>query len=83
MPLDRDELIGELKTMYAQVLEYPPEVVTDDIDLEAELGVDSLQHQLVLARAAERWRLTLPPETDAPSPLTPASVADHLLRSTS
>jgi acyl carrier protein len=83
MSLDRDELIGELKTMYAQVLEYPPEVVTDDIDLEAELGVDSLQHQLVLAQASERWHLSLPPGADAPSPLTPASVADYLLRSSS
>ncbi|WP_318200218.1 acyl carrier protein [Streptomyces sp. SCL15-4] len=83
MSLERDELIDELKTMYARVLDYPPEVVTDHIDLEAELGVDSLQHQLVLAQARERWRLTLPPESDAPAPLTPASVADYLLRSSS
>ncbi|MET9297286.1 acyl carrier protein [Streptomyces sp. NPDC003077] len=83
MSLDRDQLIDELKALYAQVLEYPPEVVTDDIDLEAELGVDSLQHQLVLARVAERRRLTLPPEAEMPSPLTPAAVADALIRPSS
>ncbi|MEE1928886.1 acyl carrier protein [Streptomyces sp. TRM 70351] len=76
---DRDELIGYLKAMYAEVLEYPSEMVTADIDLEAELGADSLQHQLVLARAAEHWGLRLPPESRTPTPLTPRSVAGFLL----
>ncbi|MFI1910761.1 acyltransferase domain-containing protein [Streptomyces microflavus] len=81
MSLDRDELIGGLKEIYARILEFPPESVTDDVDLEGELGVDSLQHRLALAEAAERWNVTLPQDVPAPSPLTPTTVADYLLGS--
>ncbi|QIZ33776.1 phosphopantetheine-binding protein [Saccharopolyspora sp. ASAGF58] len=73
-----DTLVEELRSMYATVLELPLEVVTPEVDLEAEFGMDSLQHRLVLHRAAERWELTALPECSAPAALTPRSVADML-----
>ncbi|MFC4913813.1 acyl carrier protein [Actinomadura gamaensis] len=78
----RDELIAQLRTMYAQALEFPVEVVTADVDLEAELGLDSLQNTMVLALATDRWRL--PSSLGAqepPTPLTVEAVADRILRS--
>ncbi|MEU1390005.1 MULTISPECIES: acyl carrier protein [unclassified Nonomuraea] len=77
----RQELIAQLRTMYAQVLEYPAEIVTSDIDLEAELGLDSLQHRLVMARVMDRFHFT-PKDHDQPTPLTVEAIADQLLNAT-
>ncbi|MGW1892258.1 acyltransferase domain-containing protein [Streptomyces sp. NPDC002004] len=49
---DRQEILARLRTMYAEALEYPEEVLEDDADLEAALGVESLQ-QLALLRRTE------------------------------
>ncbi|MGY2063300.1 hypothetical protein ACW9HQ_51120, partial [Nocardia gipuzkoensis] len=39
----RRELFQQLVVLYADALEYPPEVFDEDTDLEAELGVDSVK----------------------------------------
>jgi acyl transferase domain-containing protein len=53
--LTRDQLAGELRTMFAAALEYPEDVFTDEALLEDELGVDSLKQGEMLARVAERY----------------------------
>ncbi|MEV5646235.1 DUF1493 family protein [Streptomyces flaveolus] len=72
-----DLLITYLRETYASALEIPEEMVTPDADLEAEFGLDSLQHQLVLAKAKERW--SVPSEHfESPATITVRSVAELL-----
>jgi hypothetical protein len=78
MTPEYETLLDELRAMYATALELPLEVVTADADLEAEFGLDSLQHKLVLHRAAERWELPKLGECASPATLTPRTVADLL-----
>ena len=58
----RDHLLAELSDMYATALEYPVEVFTEDVELEADLGVDSVKQTELLSRAAERYHLPERPE---------------------
>jgi acyl carrier protein len=48
--------------MYAEALEYPPEVFGEDVELEAELGIDSVKQTELLSRVAEKYRLPERPE---------------------
>jgi hypothetical protein len=48
--------------MYANALEYPVEVFTEDVELEADLGIDSVKQTELLSRAAERYYLSERPE---------------------
>ncbi|MFF9570420.1 acyltransferase domain-containing protein [Streptomyces sp. NPDC014685] len=57
---DRRSVVATLRTLYAAALGYPPEVLTDDADLEADLGVDSIKQTELFARAATRFGRTLP-----------------------
>ena len=43
--------------MYAEALEYPTEVFTESVSLEADLGIDSVKQTELLARAADRYGL--------------------------
>ena len=61
----REELFSELRDMYAQALEYPAEVFTEDVALEAELGVDSVKQTELFARTVERYELPQPSEAIA------------------
>jgi malonyl CoA-acyl carrier protein transacylase/acyl carrier protein len=63
----RAELFQELVEVFAAALEYPPEVFVEEVDLEAELGIDSvkqiqlltkLEHDYRLPARAENFRLT-------------------------
>jgi [acyl-carrier-protein] S-malonyltransferase len=58
--LDRAVLVAELVAMYAAALEYPPEVFDEEVELEADLGVDSVKQTELLARVSERYRLPAP-----------------------
>jgi len=58
----RDELAVELAAFYAEALEYPVEVITEDAELEADLGVDSVKQTELIARVAERYGLPERPE---------------------
>lgn len=62
-PMGRDELEAELRKLYANALEYPEEVFTDDVQLEAELGIDSVKQVELLRRSFERFGLPTQDET--------------------
>jgi len=49
----RNDVLADLVTLYAEALEYPPEVFAEDTDLEAELGVDSVKQTELLGRVSE------------------------------
>ncbi|MGI5282724.1 acyltransferase domain-containing protein [Nonomuraea polychroma] len=51
------DLGSELRRLYADALEYPVEVFTDDVLLEAELGIDSVKQVELLTRVSERYGL--------------------------
>ncbi|MFE0027681.1 acyltransferase domain-containing protein [Amycolatopsis sp. NPDC059021] len=55
--LVREDLLAELATMYAEVVGYPADVFTEDVDLEADLGIDSLRQVAVLTKVTERFGL--------------------------
>ncbi|MFE5791078.1 acyltransferase domain-containing protein [Streptomyces sp. NPDC056503] len=57
---DRAAVVETLRSLYADALGYPPEVLTEDADLEADLGVDSIKQTELFAQAAERYGRTLP-----------------------
>jgi malonyl CoA-acyl carrier protein transacylase len=53
----REDLFSELARMYAEALEYPEEVFTEHVELEGELGIDSVKQTELLARISERYQL--------------------------
>ncbi|MFK3731383.1 acyltransferase domain-containing protein [Streptomyces sp. NPDC088090] len=59
---DRKAVVETLRSLYATALGYPPEVLTEDADLEADLGVDSIKQTELFAQAAARYGRTLPAE---------------------
>jgi acyl carrier protein len=61
-PVSRDELFEELAAMYAGALEYPAEVFTEGVALEADLGIDSVKQSELLARAADHYGVPERPE---------------------
>lgn len=58
----RESVAREVIALYASWLEYPEEVVTEDVDLEAELGVDSVKQVALMARVRERYGIERPPD---------------------
>ncbi|MFI1524409.1 acyltransferase domain-containing protein [Kitasatospora cineracea] len=74
-----DEVVSVLRTLYATALGYPPEVLTADADLEADLGVDSIKQTELFAQAVTRFGRTLPTEgTRLTSHTTLDALADLL-----
>ena len=55
--LGRDRLFSDLVAVYAQAMEYPPEVFTETVELEAELGIDSVKQTEILGRISETYKL--------------------------
>ncbi|WP_046469705.1 acyltransferase domain-containing protein [Allosalinactinospora lopnorensis] len=55
--MDRDELFAEVRAMFAEALEYPEEVFTGEVLLEAELGIDSVKQVELLSRISQRYGL--------------------------
>jgi acyl transferase domain-containing protein/acyl carrier protein len=60
--LDRGRVYAELVDLYGDALEYPPEVFSEEVDLEGELGVDSVKQTDLLGRVARRYGLPPAPE---------------------
>ncbi|MFD9574680.1 acyltransferase domain-containing protein [Streptomyces sp. NPDC059982] len=58
-----DALLADLRILYAEALEYPEELLAEDADLEADLGVDSIRQTEVLAQAMEKYGLGELPDT--------------------
>jgi [acyl-carrier-protein] S-malonyltransferase len=50
-----DPIADQVRGIYAEVLEYPEDVLTDEVELEAELGVDSLKQAALLGQALEHF----------------------------
>ncbi|GAA1939237.1 acyltransferase domain-containing protein [Amycolatopsis minnesotensis] len=57
--IGHDEVAGQLRELYAEALEYPVEVFTDEVELEAELGIDSVKQIELLTRVSEEYGLQL------------------------
>ncbi|MEC4017087.1 acyltransferase domain-containing protein [Streptomyces sp. H27-D2] len=57
---DHPQLMAELAEIYAEQLGFPAELLTADIDLEAELGVDSLKQLAVFEHALRHYELSEP-----------------------
>lgn len=51
------EILEELRALYAEGIECPIEALSDDADLEADLGVDSLTQTELLSEALGRYGL--------------------------
>ncbi len=60
--MTRGSIAKEVVSLYASWLEYPEEVVTEDVDLEAELGVDSVKQVALMAKVRERYGIERPPD---------------------
>jgi malonyl CoA-acyl carrier protein transacylase len=60
--LTRATLQGQIVALFAQAMEYPPEVFTDDVALEAELGIDSVKQMELLGKLEQQYRLPPRPE---------------------
>jgi acyl carrier protein len=60
--VDRESIAQRLRALYAEALEYPPEVFEDSAVLEADLGVDSVKQTELLARVSEQFGLGPRPE---------------------
>lgn len=54
---DRSQVVARLRELYAQALEYPADLLTENALLEAELGVDSLKQTSLLAKVVEQFGL--------------------------
>ncbi|MET7615504.1 acyltransferase domain-containing protein [Streptomyces sp. NPDC005408] len=60
-PMGRTELTSQVRALYAEAMEYPDEVFTDDVLLEADLGIDSVKQTELMSRLGERFGLGAPP----------------------
>ncbi|MEV7229753.1 phosphopantetheine-binding protein [Polymorphospora sp. NPDC051019] len=60
--MDKADVLAELRTIYAEALEYPKEVLTPDAHLEAELGIDSLKQTELLNRVTEHFGMERVPD---------------------
>lgn len=55
--ITRDQLFHELVAIYAQAMEYPVEVFTEAVELEAELGIDSVKQTEIIQRISKLYGL--------------------------
>jgi malonyl CoA-acyl carrier protein transacylase/acyl carrier protein len=60
--LTRDVLQTEIVALFAEAMHYPPEVFSEDAELDAELGIDSVKQMELLSTLAVRYQL--PPRPD-------------------
>jgi [acyl-carrier-protein] S-malonyltransferase len=56
----RDELVARIRQVYADVLQYPVEVIEEDAELEADLGVSSLKHTQAFVELLGLFHLPTP-----------------------
>jgi len=60
-PPTRADVLAVLTGMYAEDLGFPVEMLSPDIDLEADLGVDSAKQLALFERVREQYGLAEPP----------------------
>lgn len=51
------QVLEQLRALYAETLGYPPEAITPEADLEADLGIDSLKRAEMLAKVTVHFQL--------------------------
>lgn len=56
----RDELVARIRQVYAEVLQYPVDVIEEGVELEADLGVSSLKHTQAFVRLLDLFGLPTP-----------------------
>jgi acyl carrier protein len=61
--LTRAALQTEIVALFSEAMEYPPEVFAEDIDLEGELGIDSVKQMELLSKLEMRYQLPARPES--------------------
>jgi acyl transferase domain-containing protein len=78
--LDREAVLADLRSIYAAALDYPETVITDEADLEADLGVDSMQQTELLIRVSAQYELPPPGKGDGIADITTLSdVAEFVI----
>ncbi|WP_245950584.1 acyltransferase domain-containing protein [Saccharothrix carnea] len=60
-PTARADVLAELANIYADDLGFPVEMLASDIDLEADLGVDSAKQLALFERVRKQYGLSEPP----------------------
>jgi acyl transferase domain-containing protein len=70
------DLLGELSALYAEDLGFPAEMLTADIDLEADLGVDSAKQTALLERVRRQYGLPALRGEDRASATTLGRIAE-------
>jgi [acyl-carrier-protein] S-malonyltransferase len=58
----REEILRAVRTLYAEALEYPEDVLTEDAEFEAHLGVDSLKQTEMFARLGKLYGIDVVPD---------------------
>ena len=58
----REEILRGVRALYAEALEYPEDVLTEDAEFEAHLGVDSLKQTEMFNRLSKRYAIPAVPE---------------------
>ena len=53
----REQLFTELVNIYAEAMEYPAEIFSEAIELEAELGIDSVKQTEIISRISSQYHL--------------------------
>ncbi|MFD6156112.1 acyltransferase domain-containing protein [Nocardia sp. NPDC060256] len=56
-----DELFAQIREIYAEALGYPVDLLEADVDLEADLGIDSIKQIEAFRLARQRFGLPEPP----------------------
>lgn len=55
--ISREALFAQLVAIYAEAMEYPEEVFTEQVELEAELGIDSVKQTEIIQRISAKYAL--------------------------
>ncbi len=76
------QVLEQLRALYADTLGYPPEAITPEADLEADLGIDSLKRAEMLAKVTVHFQLKDADDGRYASHQTLAELADLVIAAT-
>ncbi|MEU0663818.1 acyltransferase domain-containing protein [Streptomyces lavendulocolor] len=72
-----ENIVTEIRSIYASLLELPEELLVEDIDLEADLGIDSLKQIELFEHLRKKYNLNeLPPDVRVTSYTTLSKIAE-------
>jgi malonyl CoA-acyl carrier protein transacylase/acyl carrier protein len=55
--IPRAQLFDELVKIYADAMEYPSDVFSEEVELEADLGIDSVKQTEIISRISHQYKL--------------------------